>query len=167
MVKLGCRIHYNDVIMGKMASQISRLTIVYSTVYSSADLRKYQSSAPLAFVREIHWGPVKSPHKGQVTRKMFPFDDVIMAAIGDHRTVDNIYRWPIAGCNAVIWYEDNNQENCPSDVRQAKVPMKNELVLLYRIATTQNAVFDWSNRTWCQCYTAFWVYDSPRNNLLI
>ena len=54
------------------------LTIVYSTVYSGADQRKYQSSASLAFVRGIHWGPVNSPHKWPVTRKMFPFDDVIV-----------------------------------------------------------------------------------------
>ena len=36
--------------MGAMASQITSLTIVYSTVYSGADLRKQQSSASLAFV---------------------------------------------------------------------------------------------------------------------
>ena len=70
--------HYNDVIMGKIASQITSLTIVYSTVYSDADQGKHQSSASLAFVRGIHRGPVNSPHKGPVTRKMFPFDDVIM-----------------------------------------------------------------------------------------
>ena len=70
--------HYNDVIMRKMASQITSLSIVYSNVYLSADLRKHQSSAPLVFVREIHRGPVNSPHKGPVTRKMFPFDDAIM-----------------------------------------------------------------------------------------
>ena len=29
-------------------------------------------------VRGIHRWPVNSPHKGPVTRKMFPFDDVIM-----------------------------------------------------------------------------------------
>ena len=40
--------------------------------------RKHQSSAPLAFVRGIHRGPVNSPHKWPVTRKMFQFDDVIM-----------------------------------------------------------------------------------------
>ena len=70
--------HYNDVIMGTMASQITSLTIVYSIVYSDADQRKHQSSASLAFVRGIHRGPVNSPHKWPVTRKMFPFDDVIM-----------------------------------------------------------------------------------------
>ena len=43
-----------------------------------ADQRKYQSSTSPAFVREIHRWPVNSPQKGQVTRKMFPFDDVIM-----------------------------------------------------------------------------------------
>ena len=70
--------HYGDVIMGMMASQITSLTIVYSTVYSGADQRKHQSSASLAFVRGIHRGPVNSPHKWPVTRKTFPFDDVIM-----------------------------------------------------------------------------------------
>ena len=67
--------HYNDVKMSAMASQMTSLTIVYSTVYSGADQRKHQGSASLAFVRGI---PVNSPHKGPVTRKMFPFDDVIM-----------------------------------------------------------------------------------------
>ena len=72
-------IHYNDVIMGAIASQTTILTIVYSTVYSGADERKHQSSASLDFVRGIHRGPVNSPHKWPVTRKMFPFDDVIMS----------------------------------------------------------------------------------------
>ena len=70
--------HYDDVIMGAMVSQITSLTIVYSTVYSDAEQRKHQSSASLAFVWGIHRGPVNSPHKWQVTRKMFPFHDVIM-----------------------------------------------------------------------------------------
>ena len=70
--------HYSDVRMGSMASQITSLTIVYLTVYSGADQRKHQSSASLAFVRGIHRGPGNSPHKWQVTQKMFPFDDVIM-----------------------------------------------------------------------------------------
>ena len=64
--------------MGAIASQITSLTIVYSTVYSDADQRKHQSSALLAFVRGIHRGPVNSPHKWPVARKMFPFDDAIM-----------------------------------------------------------------------------------------
>ena len=54
------------------------LTIVYWTVYSGTDQRKHQSSASLAFVRGIHRWPVNSPHKGPVTRKLFPFDEVIM-----------------------------------------------------------------------------------------
>ena len=70
--------HYGDVVMGTMASQIASLTIVYSTVYSGADQRKHQSSASLAFVPGIHRGPVNFPLKWPVTRKMFPFDDVIM-----------------------------------------------------------------------------------------
>ena len=60
--------HYNDVIMSTMESQITSLTIIYSTVYSGAEKRKHQSSATLAFVRRIHRSPVNSPHKGPVTR---------------------------------------------------------------------------------------------------
>ena len=69
--------------MGAIASQITSLAIIYWTVYSDADQRKKQSSASLAFVRGIHRGPVNSPHKWPVTRKMFPFDDVIMVVPAD------------------------------------------------------------------------------------
>ena len=61
--------HYNDAIMGAIASQIIRLTIVYSIVYSDADQRKHQSSAWLAFMWGIHrW----IPHiNGQLREKCF------------------------------------------------------------------------------------------------
>ena len=63
---------YSDVIMGTIGSQITSLAIVYSTVYSGAD--KKNIKAPR------HWRlwPMNSPHKWPVTRKMLPFDDVIM-----------------------------------------------------------------------------------------
>ena len=61
--------HSSDVIMGAIASQITGLTIVYSTVYSDADQRKHQSSASPVFVRGIHRGPVNPTHKWPVTRK--------------------------------------------------------------------------------------------------
>ena len=77
--------------MGAMASQITSLTIVYSTVYSGADQRKHQSSASLAFVRGIHRWPVNSPHKWPVTRKRFPFDDVIMRNI-NNKNITNTRR---------------------------------------------------------------------------
>ena len=67
--------HYGDVIMGVLVSQITSLTIVNS---KKTDQRKHQSSTTLAFVRGIQRRPVNSPHKWPVTRKMFPFDDVIM-----------------------------------------------------------------------------------------
>ena len=88
--------HYSDVIMGTIASQITSLTIVYSTVYSSADQRKRQSSASLAFVRGIHRWPVNSPHKWPVTRKMFPFYEVII------KVSASTERW----ANYVIWTFD-------------------------------------------------------------
>ena len=70
--------HCNEVIMNAIASQITSVYIVCSIVGSGADQRKHQSSASLAIVRGIRRWPVNSPHKGQQTRKMSPFDDVIM-----------------------------------------------------------------------------------------
>ena len=56
--------HHTDVIMDAIASQITSLTIVYSTDYSDADQRKHQSSASLAFV----WG--NSPGTGEFPAQM-------------------------------------------------------------------------------------------------
>ena len=47
-------VHYCDVLMVSIASQITILTIVYSAIHSGADQRKHQSCASLAFAREIH-----------------------------------------------------------------------------------------------------------------
>ena len=53
--------HCNDIIMIMMAYQITRVSIVCSTVCSGVNQRKHHSSASLAFVRGIHWWPVDSP----------------------------------------------------------------------------------------------------------
>ena len=54
------------------------LMIVYWSVNSVTNKKKkHQSSASLAFVRELT-GHRWIPHKGPVTRKIFPFDNVIM-----------------------------------------------------------------------------------------
>ena len=100
--------HYNDVIMSTMASQIARLAIVYSTVYSGRRSEKHQNSASLAFVRGIHRWPVNFPHKGPVTRKMFPFNDVIMCT--QYHLVLLYHPWPSC-CNinrGKILYVDRN-----------------------------------------------------------
>ena len=73
--------HYDDVIVGAMASQITSLTIVYSAVYSGANQSKHQSSTSLAYVWGIHRGPVNSTYKWPVMWKMFPFDDIIMSCL--------------------------------------------------------------------------------------
>ena len=78
MLKGQSTTHYNDIIMSAVASQITSVSIVCSTLGSGPDQRIHQRSASLAFVRGIHRWAVNSPHKGSVTRKMFPFNDVIM-----------------------------------------------------------------------------------------
>ena len=92
--------HYNDVIMGTMVSQITSLMGVYWTVYPHTD----QSSASLAFVRGIHRWPVNSPQKRPVTRKMFPFDDVIMKYL--HYILGSYVLLQAA----IIFFAESNQE---------------------------------------------------------
>ena len=64
-------LHYEDVIMTTTASQITSLTVVYSTVYSDADQRKHQRSASLAFVWGIHRDRWIPRTKGQLHGKCF------------------------------------------------------------------------------------------------
>ena len=71
-------IHYTYVTMGVLASQIISISTVFSNVCSCAHQKEHQRSALLAFVREIQRWQVVSSHKAPVTRKMFPFNDVIM-----------------------------------------------------------------------------------------
>ena len=65
--------------MRAMAYQITGASIIYWILCLDADQRKHQSSASLAFVREIDWWPVISPHKAPLTHKTFPFDDAIIS----------------------------------------------------------------------------------------
>ena len=60
-----------------MASQITSLTIVNSTVYSGADQIKHQSPASLAFVTGEF--PAQMASNGEMF-PYYPFDDVIMLA---------------------------------------------------------------------------------------
>ena len=64
-------IHYSDIIMNVMASQITSVSMVCSNICSGADKKKHHSSTSLAFVRGIHRWPVNSPHKGQFCGKCF------------------------------------------------------------------------------------------------
>ena len=62
---------HGDVTMGVIASQITILAIIYSTVYSDADQRKHQSSSSLAFARGIHRGRWIPCTNGQLRGKCF------------------------------------------------------------------------------------------------
>ena len=86
--------HYNDVIKSAMASQITNLMIVYSSVNSGTDQRKHLSSASLAFVRGIHRWPVNSPHRGPVTRKMSPSAAMILRVTDHKETIVGQHCWP-------------------------------------------------------------------------
>ena len=106
--------HYDDVIVSVVASQITSLTIVYSTVYPDSDQRKHQSSVSLAFVWGIHRGPVNSPHKWPVTRKMSPLDDVIMvkrSVIWKAKRSIKVFNL-VASVLAVLWRSGHLWDPC-------------------------------------------------------
>ena len=102
--------HYSDVIMSAMASQITGITIVYSTVYSGADQRKHQSSASQAFVGGGEFtGDRWIPHtKGQ-------FDDVIMMMHFWGKNVANVLL-PVSGSG--YSRVNHNSEFCISGLNQ-------------------------------------------------
>ena len=76
----------SNVIMSAMGSQITSSTIVYSTVYSDTDEKKSK-------LRVTSLCAENSPVT-DVTRKMFPFDDVITKGGNSFKSVisDNILR---------------------------------------------------------------------------
>ena len=77
--------------MGAIASQITSLTIVYSTAYSGADQRKHQSSVSLAFVRGIHRSPV-SPHNVSIWWRHHVSRDVYLE-IPDLNVLESKYEY--------------------------------------------------------------------------
>ena len=62
-------IHYIDIIMRAMASQITSLTIDYLTIYSGPHQRKHESFVAQAFVQGIPRWPVNSAHKRASNRE--------------------------------------------------------------------------------------------------
>ena len=91
--------HNNDVTMSAMTSP--GFSTACSTVCLSVHQRKYQSSALLVFVRGIHRWLMDSPHKGPVTREIFPFDDVIMTERNDRQASFEYSQIPII---FAIWF---------------------------------------------------------------
>ena len=89
------RNHYRDVIMSTIASQITSLALVYSTVHSGADQRKYQSSVSLAFVWGIHRDRWIPRTKGRLRGKCFHF----MTSSCGRRIYNDITKHIIVNCN--------------------------------------------------------------------
>ena len=108
--------HNDDALMSALASQITSHTIVYSAVSSGTDQRKHESSSSLAFVQGIHRWSVNSPHKGPVTRKKLPWDDVIMVVSqftrnipgpaqhnsGDHKILLKVQSMPLTSVTSPV-----------------------------------------------------------------
>ena len=86
--------HYNDVIMGAMASQITSLTISLLNRLFRPRSKKTSKHCVTGLWQKIQGWPVNSLHKWPVMWKMFPFDDIMQAAYfwDNYRQVSNISR---------------------------------------------------------------------------
>ena len=74
--------HYNDVIMSELTSEITSLTRILLNGLFRPRSNKTSKLRVTGLCEGVHRGPVNSPHRGPVTRKIFPFDDVIMDKCG-------------------------------------------------------------------------------------
>ena len=139
------RIHYSDVITSIMVSQITSVSSVYSTVCSGIDQRKHQSPESVAFTRGIHQWPMNSPHKGPVTLKIFPFDDVIMTFVLSfvliyHQLIvascsefTHIVKGHFTGTGVIIWWPN-----------ASKVTLRNKV----KYKTNHNSTTTEPNKAW-------------------
>ena len=95
--------HCSDVILSTMGikSTASRLFI-------QAQIKgNIKVPASLDFLGAIHRWPVNSPHKGPVTRKMFPFDDAIMIRLGRRQWYDKCRVWNVGTtCELRLVHDD-------------------------------------------------------------
>ena len=127
---LGCHYHYDDVIMSTIASHITSLAVVYSTVYSDANQRKHQSSASLAFVWGIHHDRWIPRTKGQLRGKCFhlmtsswrgitycmispvlPLPDALKLTIANHKKIIQITACVHNSCIGALYNTINRYES--------------------------------------------------------
>ena len=131
--------HYNDVIISAKASQITGVLIVCSTVCSAADQWR-QSSASLHFARGIHRSPGDSPHKGPVTWKMIPLDDVIMSQQNnDTMFGTTTYQHMVEDSSILLLLLDYENRLTSSDYS----PIEFDLIPLQNIHGAENTDLSW------------------------
>ena len=99
--------HYSDVIMSAMASQITAVSNVCSTVCSGVDQRKHQSSVSLVIVRGMHRWPVDSLYKDQWLGKCFRLMTSLWTATS--------FATKVAGNSPSDWHV-NVKCNCSNNV---------------------------------------------------
>ena len=143
--------HYIDVIMTTMASQINRLTVVYSTVYSDADQIEHHSSTSLAFVWGIHRDRWIPRTKGQLRGKWFHLitslcDEGLMAGRG---CVEYYYRLELSL---------GQYHRCNSSFSVSAYWGQDKIAAIFQ--TTYSIVFSWMKiyEFWLKFQWSFFVW---------
>ena len=120
--------HYNGVMMGAMVSQITSLTIVYSTVYSNADQRKHQSSASLAFVREFTgWIPAQMASNAENVSIWWRHHAKIQSKVVARRRHKRLH---VQRCSWALWYQGRFRASVVFQHRNNKLTRRHECFLL-------------------------------------
>ena len=96
-------LHHSGVIMSVISSQITSVSVVYWTVCWGADQIKHQWLRVTGLCEGNSPGRMNSPHKGPVTRKIFPFDDVIMWIITTGTNVFDVFSWENVCVGEHLW----------------------------------------------------------------
>ena len=101
------------------ASNQRRLDCLLKRLFRRRSKKMAKLASP-AFVRGIHWWPMASLHKEPVTRKMFPFDDVIMHVsvshdLYKHPIVYVIIYWMFRISCCIMHFQENTYNSGPID----------------------------------------------------
>ena len=138
--------HYNDVIMSAMSSKINSLTIVYSTVYS---MRRSKKKSKLRVTGLCAWNsPVTGefPAQRPVTRKMFPFDDVIMICPQSGRLL--VWRWAGPWAGPSDWQQLWSGCCSGADFRIPNGDLLGPAAVIYPDSYTTTCVINWTKSKW-------------------
>ena len=148
--------HYSNVIKSAMASQITGVPIVTSTVCSCSDQRKHQSSASLAFFRGIHRSPANSTQKGPVTRKCFHLmTSPWISSVSFDRQLTDCDPMTPSGATVFCWASRHKLNYCWCVVHLGTNFNRNSNIFV-RESALENVVCETAAiLSWCQYITIF------------
>ena len=130
--------------MSAMASKKSPTSRLFAQPFLQAQIKEnIKALRHWLFVREIHRWPVDSPHKWPVTRKMFPFDDVIMDT--------EMQMWPSLAGSVILTTSDSASDEIAAKwlhIRFIDANHTRKLVIWLRFCPHEDEWCSVENNSW-------------------